>query len=377
MNEAARAIFWMLTTIGLTVLAGAFVFVMPSLIGLLIGAILVLTMIDISSRRRQVAVRTFNSAVRAVCRHEGAVSKLAVAYSRGGPLAGPCYEYARRLMMGEHPVDAAAIARVPLQLSTAVALESPAGEDADGSYEPPEYETTIRDSSSMPAYAQLMYLTMTACVTGLVLTFISLFIVPSFEQMFDEFGLDLQYEMLLDGTPVILSLAMMAVLTLAFVALINSGRLLGPRRFGLLPMMPGMSQRKAETLHGLADAVDAGWPIGRALAVGHTIALRKDQRQALELAMQLIERGMSPAEAIHQAGFVSAVEASWLADAGPQRTGELLRVIADQNVRDARSNLRWMMSIFFPLVILLLGSAVMAFSYGFFGTLMELISGLS
>jgi len=93
--------------------------------------------------------------------------------------------------------------------------------------------------------------------------------------------------------------------------------------------------------------------------------------------MQLIERGTEPAVAIYHAGWIEADEASWLSGASSQRTAELLRIIADQNIRDARSNLRWMMAIFFPVLVVLLGLSVLAFAYAFFATLMGLINGLA
>lgn len=355
-----------------------FVFVMPSLIGILMGLILLFAVFDMADRRYRFAARTFNSAVRAVCHHEGAVGKVAVAFSRRGPLRSPCYEYARRLMMGEHPVDAAAMARVPLQLSTAVALESPDLElHAKIAHQSRDFELQIRDTSAMPVYGQLMYLTTTACTTCLVLTFMAVFIVPGFEKMFEEFEMDLPHAALLKGTPALWILAFVAAVVLLVVPLLNRGHLFKMKLGRWLPMMPSLAERKAEMLCGLADAIDAGWPMGRALAVAHTIAIRRDERQSLEIAMQLINQGLPPSAAIGRAGWVSAAEESWLIDASPQRTAELLRVIADQNIRDARANLRWLMSVFFPVIVLMLGVAVLTFAYGFFGTLMELISGLS
>ncbi len=93
--------------------------------------------------------------------------------------------------------------------------------------------------------------------------------------------------------------------------------------------------------------------------------------------MILIERGEDPAAAMCRAGLIDAEEASWLTGASPKRTAELLRSIADQTQRDAQSNLRWMMAIFFPCLVLLICITVAVYAYAFFGTLTELINGLS
>ena len=116
---------------------------------------------------------------------------------------------------------------------------------------------------------------------------------------------------------------------------------------------------------------------GCGLAVGHTISLHAFERSSLDRAMLLIERGVEPAIAMHRTGWIDADEAEWLSGAPRQRTAQLLRTIADQNIRDARSNLRWIMAIFFPCLITLLGLAVLAYAYGFFASLMELIHGLA
>jgi hypothetical protein len=54
-----------------------------------------------------------------------------------------------------------------------------------------------------------------------------------------------------------------------------------------------------------------------------------------------------------------------------------MRVIADQCMRDAALNLQWLMSIFFPAVVIMIGIATLAYAYGFFATLMGLFVGLS
>jgi hypothetical protein len=113
------------------------------------------------------------------------------------------------------------------------------------------------------------------------------------------------------------------------------------------------------------------------LAVGHSISTRSLERRSLDQAMRMIEQGFDPVESIRATGWIDSREAAWLRGAPPQRAAELFRVIADQGIRDARSNLRWMMAIFFPVLVLLLGCAVLAYAFGFFATLTRLIHGLT
>ncbi len=377
MSRRTRVVFW---TFALIFLFFGFLLLLPSLFGALLAILLVFAVIDYSSRRYRNAVQTFNASMRAVCHHEGAISKVALAFSKSGPLSGPCYEYARRLMMGENPVDAAAMARVPLQLGTAVALQSPARIEPDPNVEQTREfrKLDVADPNMMPAYGQFLYLTVTALITCSVLVFMGLFVAPTLETMYEEFfASELPNRWMMRAGPAFWILMLLGFVIIIIVPLLNRGHIFGLRLAHWIPMMPRPAQQKADTLNGLADAVDAGWPIGRALAVGHTISTRSLERRSLEHSMILIERGTDPTDAMQRAGLIDPDESSWLRGATPRRTAELLRSIADQTQRDAQSNLRWLMAIFFPCLVMLLGLSVLAYAYGFFGALTELINGLA
>ncbi len=377
MSRRTRIVFW---TFALIFLFFGFLLLLPSLFGALMAILLVFAVIDYSSRRYRNAVQTFNASLRAVCHHEGAISKVAVAFSKSGPLSGPCYEYARRLMMGENPVDAAAMARVPLQLGTAVALQSPTPIEPDPLVEQTREfrKLDVADPNMMPAYGQFLYLTVTALVTCNVLIFMGMFVAPTLEVMHEEFfETELPNRWMMRAGPAFWILSLLAFVIIIVVPLLNRGHLFGLRLPRWIPMLPRPGQQKADTLNGLADAIDAGWPMGRALAVAHTISTRSLERRSLEHSMILIERGEDPAVALNHAGLIDADESSWLTGATPKRTAELLRSIADQTQRDAHSNLRWLMAIFFPFLVLLIGITVAAYAYGFFGALTELINGLA
>jgi hypothetical protein len=355
----------------LIVLVIALLIVLPSLLSLLLCAILVVACIETVVQQRRSVVRDMNSAFQAVCHKEGGIEKVALAFSRGGPLRGPSYEYARRLMSGENPVDAAVASRIPLQLGTAVAMESPRGVDTTLSRIAAETDFLDRDTALMPVYAQLIYLVGTAAVACLVLSFVGVFVIPTFEHLWSEFGVDVRYEWLLSRTPSALILAFVVFTVLVAVPILNSGRIFG-LQLRWLPLLPSAARSKAEMLRGFADAVDSGWPLGRAMAVGHTITLRYDRRRRLEVAMQMIEQGQPAHAALVRGGWITAQQQQWFVGASPRRTADLMRVIADQCVRDAATNLQWLMSLFFPAVVIMIGMATLAYAFGFFAALMGL-----
>ena len=146
---------WLFVFVPLVVLILALLIVLPSLLSLLLSLIKVLACIETIVQRRRMVVRDINSALHAVCHKEGGIEKVAVAFSRAGPLRGASYEYARRLIAGENPVDAAAASRIPLQLGTAVAMESPGVVDATVSRIAAESDFLDRDTAMLPVYAQL------------------------------------------------------------------------------------------------------------------------------------------------------------------------------------------------------------------------------
>lgn len=378
MSRTFQIIVWILVTL-LTLLC--FVVLLPSLFGLVMVTLLVFFVLDFAARRKRNSIKALNSTLRAVCRHDGAITKVAVAFSRSGPLRGPCYEFARRLMMGQDPLEAATRARVPLMLATAVAMQNPASQaiergsnrptDQDRFYEPDDNE------GFLSSYGQLVYLVLTAMITCVVFSFMGLFIVPTLELMFEEFGITNQNRRHLSPQPAYWILSLLCFIVLVLIPLMSCGTLLGFRFPRWFPVTPRLAQHKSDVLCGLADAIDHGWPMGRALAVGHMISIRKHERRSLQYAMELIEQGRSPAQAIFGAGWIDAIEAAWLDGASPQRTADLLRTIADQSIRDSRAKIRWLMSLMFPTLVVLIAAAVLTYAFGFFSTLFQMIEALA
>lgn len=363
------------------IVVSTFGIAMPSLMGMLLCVLLIVAVFDFAGRRYRQAARTFNSAARSVCHQQGAMTKVATAFARGGPLRGPCYEYARRLLVGQDPIESAAKSGVPLQLTTAVAMTtsrraSPES-GADRSVRRFDLNSSLEDSSMLPAYAQILYVITTAVATCGVLTFMGAFIVPSLEKLIDEFGSDAPLSWLMFGEPTQILLLLVVLILLVLVPLIGFGSFFGisvPRWF---PVSPRVIEDQSEILRGLADAIDAGMTVDQALLLGAKVSLRNRERNSLMQANQLIRQGTTPAVALHRTGWLSISETDWLSGATASRGSQLLRTIADERVRDAHANLRWLMGILFPLIILLLGCAVLAYTLGFFSSLVHLFYALT
>lgn len=397
MSRTIRVLLWILVILftGLT-----FVILLPSLLGIVLTMLLIFGVSDFVVRRRRGTVDAFNSVLRTVVDHGGDLTSVAVAFSRSGPISSQAYEFARRLMMGQEPLEAAARSRIPLQLSTAVAMQTKV-EGTNTTVDKTSSPTTGNSANSMTSIARrldapmdlksiafmgtnvatihgrLMYLFVTASVTLAVLSFMAAFITPTMEQMFEEFGMNQPgYWTRLSITPAVLVYVLIVGLILAFI-LLSRNSLLGASMPSWLPTMPRLANRKAELLHGLADAVDAGWPMGRALAVAHTISIDQVERRRLQQAMEWIEQGRSPAEAIRWAGWIDGKDVGWIEDAPADRLGTLLRAVGDRRVRDSVFNLGWIINFVFPVLILILAGVVTVYCHSFLSGLFEIIIQLA
>ena len=363
-----------------------FVTAMPSLMGLLLCVLLVVAVFDFLNRRYRQTARTFNSAAKTVCHQKGAMTKVATAFARSGALRGPCYEYARRLLVGQDPIESAAKAGVPLALTTAVAMttakSSPKEQGAtrrnpNHSVRRLDLTNSSEDSNTTPIYAQILYVVTTALVTCGLLSFTGVFVVPAIEKMLVEFGLETTYISLMFGAPTQILLMIVVVVLLAIIPIVGLGSFFGIKVPRWFPVSPRVIEDRSDVLRGLADAIDAGMAVDQALLLGAKISLRYRESNSLLQASELIRQGTTPAVALEQTGWINAREREWLSGANASRGSQLLRTIAEERVRDAHANLRWLLGILFPCIVLLLGCAVLAYSFGFFSSLVELINGLS
>ncbi|MEM1070975.1 MAG: hypothetical protein AAGG48_24740 [Planctomycetota bacterium] len=353
-----------------------FVAFLRSLFALLFVLLLVLTIVDYFMRRYRNSVSSLNSAIRAVCDQEGAIVRVAHGFSRSGPVSSECYEFTRRLKMGEAPMSAAIMAGVPLQLRTAVAMENGRSmDDAQFDREAAEQQLESVDSTMMPIYGQFIYLLGTALVTSFVLTFLSMFILPTMRQLLDEFGLKFEFEAFVDLAGSFSIGVLLVVIVAASMPLLAA--LLGMRAPGILPMMPKRARRKAEFLQGLAAGYDARWPVERTLGLACDVYRKTFDGMTMAVMLRHVQSGVDPIHVVKNAGWLSRRESAWIDQSDAIRTAQVLRAIADQNLRDGAANLRSVMGVFYPIMVFLIGITVAVIVVGFFGALVGLISGLS
>lgn len=363
----------------LFLLIAIFVFAIPSLIGFLLTCLIIAAAYDLFMRRQRLAARSLNLALRAACHRKASISKIATAFARYGPLRGPCYEYARRLMVGEDPVHAAAASRVPLQLGTAVAMSTTSQAAQVASQDDVDQPYSSAGSSALPAYSQILYLTMAATITCVVLTFVTVSILPGIEQMIQEFGVTMEpYEWLIVGTtPTWIAITVMVLILLMMIPILARTDHFTIPILNAFRLSPLAAQSRADILEGLADATEAGMPLSRAIEIAGQISLKSNQRWSFQNASHLIQQGASAADALYQNGWINGEEVIWLRDAPPLRFAQLLRHFGRQGIRDAQANLQWLMGILFPVMVVLLGIAVLSYAYGFLGTIMQLITLLA
>ena len=165
-------------------------------------------------------------------------------------------------MAGQDPVRAAADSRVPLQLGTAVAMRTvEADRERESVLWRPDLIWTRGENGFLPAYTQILYLTLTALITCVVLSFVTVFVLPTIQQMFEEFGMQSPYEWLVVGTtPTWILLSILAVMLLLMVPILARTDRFTIPILNWLPVSPHAAESRADMLGGLADAIESGMP---------------------------------------------------------------------------------------------------------------------
>ena len=354
--------------------------IVPSLFTMVFVWLLFFLYFDYADRKYKETVSSLNAAIRSVVSTGGDFHKVVRAFSRSGSLRGPCTAYSYLIENGEDPIAAAGATRIPLELSTTIAILSPHVNADDASPLIDAHASMERDmvETEMPVFGQILYLIVTVLITCLMVQFLSTFISPTFEKMFNEFGLD--YSIGGFRYANIVSVVLLFVLFLVVVVfwpISRSGTFFGIRLPGWFPRFSAYSRRQSEVLHSLADAIDQGVPLERVLAAGRLVSTRTRDARAFMIANQAMEQGATPEQAMHYNGWISEKEMMLLSGRTPKQMASRLRLIADQNVRDGAWNSRWALEIFVPLMILILGTAVLGLAISGVNTLFELINGLS
>jgi general secretion pathway protein F len=237
--------------------------------------------------------------------------------------------------------------------------------------------------------SRFMYLYIVIVVLSGVLSFVMLRIVPVFQKMFEEFGLELptMTKSLIDvsdwmvnrgwyiSIPTILVMSIVAWIVPIVVVCYMVGWF--PRD---LPLVWRFFKRYdgAIVMRGLALSIRRGVSLVEGLSLlAATYPIRHVGRR-LEWAALHTTQGADWRQSLLQTGLISSADAAVLGAA--ERVGNLpwaLEEMADSALRRQLYRLQVAMQLLYPLLILLVGSLIGYFVIGLFLPLLSLIQGLS
>jgi type II secretory pathway component PulF len=218
------------------------------------------------------------------------------------------------------------------------------------------------------------------------MTLLSILLIPSFQEIFRDFGLQLpEFTMLLLiiadflrvwGVPLVVLLG-----ALLLFLVLKAYRVLPGRAFGWFGdrFRPPFGRRTAVARFArfMADLLEAGIKLPDALRIaGFTVNQSRMQRAAWRMASEIELRGrVAPAayERPLTAGIVFA-----LAPSAPAKSQvRLLRTISTCHAERVRTGLSWATGIVQPFAIVLVGAAVGLCVIALFLPLVTLVKGLS
>lgn len=337
--------------------------------------------------------------------HRALVWSLATAAQRGVPLPEAARAFAdeaqddtgaRALMLAQNlelglPLSTAA-SKARLRMATPMRVAVRVGE-ALGMLGP-AMRQQLDDSADTDAImrtvvSRLYYLFAVVLVLSGVITFVMLRIVPVFQKMFQEFGLELPVmtKLVINVSTLIVEHGfwIAAPVTMAFTSVVLAAFVWGglffigwfPRD---LPFVWRVFKRYdgALVMRGLALAVRRQLPMTQALhLLADTYPIRHVGRLLAAVAGKAYQ-GASWHTSLAHAGLISSADAAVLAAA--ERADNLpwaLEEMADSAIRRQTYRLQLALHCLYPLVLLLLGGLVAFFVIGLFLPLISLIQGLS
>lgn len=372
--------------------AGAVAFFLPLAsippnIGIIFSAMLVALVIHAVVLRQREFASTLNDMVLTVCTHGGRLSDVLRALAWGKPyvMAGRIRLFCVALDRGADPVQAARLTRLPLEIDTMLALQHRGELGAPvGTLEAEESDLELPPTDLWPAGSQLAYLVSLLVGGAIIANFLLLFIVPTFDAMFEEFNLQtigaspggpVGRAVLLVGLPLLLIGLSIVGLLMLFLWLTDYRWL--ARCLPLIgPLM--LSHRRANCLRGLARVIESGREASVALANASEMERRHGQRTRLRKAASLVGAGTAFAPALGQAGLIERSAEPWVtAAAANDRLPPTLRALAESMRRRARVRFDSAMSIIFPLGVVVAGMFVLWLAWWVIGSLAGLIHGLS
>jgi type II secretory pathway component PulF len=237
-------------------------------------------------------------------------------------------------------------------------------------------------------YQRIAYLATIVLLTATVLSFVMIKIVPSFQEIFADFGLELPK----------LTLAFISFsetfgpvfgipMVMAYVAIVMGGVIVGFLYLVDVPALQpvldyiGFSHHRALLLRLLAASIEQGVPLGKAFSqlqdrrFGYPSPL---VRSRLNQTSARIDAGHEWTEAMRRSSLVSATDAALLRTA--QDVGNLpwaMRMLAERKLR--LMSFRWSVieTIAFSAIILLIGMFVAWYAIAMFIPLIDLVNNMS
>ena len=238
------------------------------------------------------------------------------------------------------------------------------------------------DASSIRSEAimrqTIFYLFATLLILGLLLSFLMVFIVPTFEHMLDEFGID-------QSAPALWSLRVMVacwinlanywvlwvlgIVLIAFLFWSSWSRRFFRRAFATRWVRSAAQARSAELLRLLSFAVEAGRPLPAALSTLARYHFDKNVRQDLLFARNEVEQGADVWTSLASARLLTRQESGALANSSSnQSRAWAMRRLADWKhdqidrfVESKITLMRPVVTLVLAAVVLLMGSAVIGF----------------
>ena len=213
--------------------------------------------------------------------------------------------------------------------------------------------------------------------------FMMYFIIPKFEAIFMDFGVDLPTVTILviQGSHWIMRSGLILLLLPLELALLVyvPFSYFGWVRWELPGVDRLMRRRDAGmVLRSLSVAVEAGRPVNEVITLLGQFYPKSWVRRRLWWASDAINDGMAWAEALRRSGVIRRSDAAVLESA--ERAGNLawaLRVMADGNERRLGYRLQTVSQLLFPIIVIFVGMLVGVLCAGFFMPLVQLIGRLA
>ncbi len=235
--------------------------------------------------------------------------------------------------------------------------------------------------SNQGIWSYFIALALAFCV---VLSFIRALIVPTFREMFDEFGLSLPQpfqfafnpwtDLLLIATPLALIGGLFALWIATKYGLMRSFR----RKLGSFLSRQQHRSGIAQTLKLMSEAMQMGRPVAGSLSTLARYHHDARIRTQLLVARNDMELGTDFAESFSQAGLLNKVQATALTQLETNaEQGWLMDQMAEQMLSAIAYRRRVTAVVMQPLIVLLFGAPTIAVCLGISLVLIQMITSLS